>query len=417
MSSILTNNSAMVALQTLNNINKNLATTQNEISTGKSVASAKDNSAIWSISQVMQSDVDGFAAISDSLALGQSTVAVGRNAAEQVTELLGQVKEKVVAAQEDNVDRDKLQSDLVSLREQISSIVSSAQFNGQNLLSNTSTTSGEGSISILGSLDRDSNGNVSASDISVNKQDLGQGDATAGTAADAVASTTAITAGSTGTAMTFTAAAVGAGQTFTFDLAGGLDAGTDVGTTGTVTYVAREGDTVTDVVNQMVGRLNFQVTNQGYGDLLTFQAGSSAGVIELVNDSANSITLVAGDAEQNTAGTAADGTIGGGLELLGDLDVSTAAGAEAALGAIEVLIQSSIDAAAEFGTGEKRLEIQNDFIGKLMDSMKSGIGALVDADMEEASARLQALQVQQQLGIQSLSIANQAPQNILSLFR
>ena len=406
----------MVALQTLNMINKNLAMTQNEISTGKSVASAKDNSAIWSISQVMQSDVDGFAAISDSLSLGQSTVAVGRNASEQVTELLGQVKEKIVAAQEDNVDREKLQADLSSLRDQITSIVGAAQFNGQNLLSNASTTAGEGSINILGSLDRDANGNVSASDITIGKQDLGQTDATAGTAATGVASTTGITAGNSGTAMTFTSAAVGAGQTFTFDLAGGLDAGADIGTTGTVTYVAREGDTLADVVSQMVARLNFEVTSQGYGDLVSFEAGSTAGVITLTNNSANTITLGAADAEQDTTG-AADGSIGGGLELLGDLDISTANGAEAALGAIESLTQTAIDAAAEFGTGEKRLEIQNDFISKLSDSLKSGIGALVDADMEEASARLQALQVQQQLGIQSLSIANQAPQNILALFR
>ncbi len=103
MSSILTNNSAMVALQTLQGINKNLAMTQNEISTGKSIATAKENSAIWSISQVMQSDVDGFNAISSSLNLGASTVAVGRNAAEQVTELLGEIKSQIVSAQEDNV--------------------------------------------------------------------------------------------------------------------------------------------------------------------------------------------------------------------------------------------------------------------------------------------------------------------------
>ena len=63
------------------------------------------------------------------------------------------------------------------------------------------------------------------------------------------------------------------------------------------------------------------------------------------------------------------------------------------------------------------METQNDFVSKLMDSLKTGIGSLVDADMEEASARLQALQVQQQLGIQSLSIAYQAPQSVLSLFR
>ena len=64
MSSILTNNSAMVALQTLKQINMNLAGTQNEISTGKSVADAKDNSAVWAISKVMSSDVQGFEAIS-----------------------------------------------------------------------------------------------------------------------------------------------------------------------------------------------------------------------------------------------------------------------------------------------------------------------------------------------------------------
>ncbi|MEO1275362.1 MAG: flagellin, partial [Pseudomonadota bacterium] len=66
---------------------------------------------------------------------------------------------------------------------------------------------------------------------------------------------------------------------------------------------------------------------------------------------------------------------------------------------------------------ERRIDIQSDFMSSLIDSFKSGIGALVDADLEEASARLQALQVQQQLGVQALSIANQAPQNILALFR
>ena len=80
MSSILTNNSAMVALQTMKKINSNMAMTQSEISTGKSVASAKDNAAVWAISKVMESDVKGFKGISDSLNLGSSTVAVAREA-------------------------------------------------------------------------------------------------------------------------------------------------------------------------------------------------------------------------------------------------------------------------------------------------------------------------------------------------
>ena len=99
------------------------------------------------------------------------------------------------------------------------------------------------------------------------------------------------------------------------------------------------------------------------------------------------------------------------------INVSTAPGAQAALGNIEALIDTSIDAAASFGSVEGRIATQSEFISNLSDSLKSGIGAMVDADMEEASARLQALQTQQQLGVQALSIANQAPQTILQLFR
>jgi flagellin len=72
---------------------------------------------------------------------------------------------------------------------------------------------------------------------------------------------------------------------------------------------------------------------------------------------------------------------------------------------------------AELGAQSKQIEKHNIFVGKLMDSLEVGIGNLVDADMAKESARLQALQVQQQLGAQALSIANQAPQIILSLFK
>ena len=107
MSSILTNNSAMVALQTLRGINKGLGDIQSQISTGKKVADSKSNSAVWAISKVMESDVKGFKAIGDSLALGESSVAVARQASETITDLLSQMKSKIVAAQEDNVDRAK----------------------------------------------------------------------------------------------------------------------------------------------------------------------------------------------------------------------------------------------------------------------------------------------------------------------
>ena len=97
--------------------------------------------------------------------------------------------------------------------------------------------------------------------------------------------------------------------------------------------------------------------------------------------------------------------------------MSTAANATAALDNIETLLGNSISAAAAFGSDQSRIESQSEFITSLSDSLKSGIGTLVDADLEAASARLQALQVQQQLGTQALSIANQGSQSLLSLFR
>ena len=124
---------------------------------------------------------------------------------------------------------------------------------------------------------------------------------------------------------------------------------------------------------------------------------NGAQVLKIDNDSATSITTF-------TAVGAAGGEASGGLFGLDTLDVTSNAAADAALANIEVLIQNSIDGAAEFGSAQGRIEIQSEFVGKLSDSLKSGIGSLVDADMEEASARLQALQVQQQLGVQALSL-------------
>ena len=144
MSSILTNNSAMVALQTMKKININMAATQFEISTGKSVSNAKDNAAVWAISKVMESDVKGFKGISDSLNLGSSTIAVAREASETVTELLTEMKGKIVAAQEGNVDRAKIQTDVTKLKAQIESVVGAAQFNGLNLVNGT----GSGTVEI-----------------------------------------------------------------------------------------------------------------------------------------------------------------------------------------------------------------------------------------------------------------------------
>ena len=166
--SILTNNSAMVALQTLNNINKGLNDVQSQISTGLKVGTAKDNAATFAISQVMRSDVAGFQAISDSLDLGSSTLAVASNATDQVSDLLNEIKGKIVNSGESGFDAATIQNEIVSLRDQITSIVGAAQFNGTNLIDGTA-----GTLNILSSLDRDATGAVSTSTISVAAQNLG----------------------------------------------------------------------------------------------------------------------------------------------------------------------------------------------------------------------------------------------------
>ena len=401
MSSILTNNSAMVALQTMKSINASMTKTQSEISTGKAVASAKDNAAVWSISKVMESDVKGFKGISDSLALGSSTVAVARQASETVTNLLTQMKGKIVAAQESNVDRNKIQTDITALRDQIKSVVGAAQFNGLNLVNGTNT-----SVDILASLDR-SSGGVSASSITVNGQDLSIGAYAA----------KGVFAGSDGASTDNDTAGFaldqggGAGNIVIDDSTDAFAAGDKVSLTigGKIaSYTVTEADVASATPSDIVAvGLKQAVEALGIDGLELDYDSATPGQIAFTNNGTKDLTV---SAQFTNAGA-------GGLGALSAIDVSTASGAQAALGNIETLLQTSISAAAAFGSAQGRIDTQSKFISDLSDSLKAGIGTLVDADMEETSARLQALQVQQQLATQALSIANQAPQNLLALFR
>ncbi len=419
MSSILTNNGAMVALQTLRGINSNLADTQNSIATGKDVSSARDNAAVWAISKVMESDVSGFKAISDNLGLGRATTQVASGAAETTTELLREMKEKIVSAQESNVDRDKIQADIEALRDQIESVGSAAQFNGLNLLNNREIEADSSKVNVLSSLDRSSTG-VATNNIEVVKNDLTLTEANYTTAGSATEATNQMNTSGVAAQASFAAYTVAA----TTDTAVGtmFEITSIAGNTLTDAIIVsvNDGDTRADVQNKLVTAMNFAADTMGING--TFSASDTvAGQIDFTNDNdagGAAITLAAADMAKVTGTTATSGgSIGGGLSLLNSFDVTSEEGAAAALGAIEDLIQTSIDAAASFGSTDSRIETQQTFVSNLMDAMKSGIGTLVDADMEEESARLQALQVQQQLGVQALSIANQAPQQLLSLFR
>ena len=401
MSSILTNTSAMVALQTMKGINANLNKTQADISTGKSVATAKDNAAVWAISKVMESDVEGFKGISDSLSVGSATLTVARNASETVTKLLTEMKGKIVASQAENVDRNKIQTDIDALTKQIESTVGAAQFNGLNLVDGSQTT-----VNVLSSLDRSQTG-VTSSNITVDAQNLSTDAGATLTAGGGTLSAANVV---TGTPVTLNGFTLQGG-------AGALAAHAPTAAPGTLTGMIA-GDKITlnigsvsgsyevkkgDTADSLVSGLKNSLTENGLSSS-DFTLSLGSGALTVANNTNQSQAISVG----TTRGT-------GGLAGLNSIDVVNQPAN--ALNAIEGMLQTSIDAAASFGSSQKRIDIQNEFVGKLSDSLKTGIGVMVDTDMEEASARLQALQVQQQLATQALSIANQQPQGLLSLFR
>ena len=274
MATINTNPGAMVALQNLNQTNKDLQQVQQRINTGLAISSAKDNGGVFAIAQSMRADVAGYKAVNQSLDLAQSTTDVALAAGEAISDLLVEMKEKALASADTSLDtasRNALNEDFTALRDQIGTIVANAEFNGTNLIQNGATD-----ITALANADGSNTITIGAEDLSL-----------------------------TGTTITLSAASV----------------------------------------------------------------------------------------------------------------INTTTAANAAVSAIETSLDNLNSALARLGTGSKSLEIHSTFVNKLSDALERGIGNLVDADLAKESARLQSLQVKQQLGTQALSIANSAPSSILGYFR
>ena len=140
MASVNTNYGAMVALQQLNSTNSALETTQTRINTGMKVASAKDNGAIYAIAQGMRADVAGYGVVTDSLDRSSSTVDVAIAAGEAIGDLLIDMKEKALGAADSSLtsnQRAAFNEDFKALRDQIATVVSNAEFNGVNLINNS----------------------------------------------------------------------------------------------------------------------------------------------------------------------------------------------------------------------------------------------------------------------------------------
>lgn len=275
MSSILTNTSSMVALATLQDVNRGLNETQNRVSTGLKVQSGKDNAAYFAISETMKGDSGMFKSINEGLTVTKNSVATARLGAETVTDLAQQMVERIAFAQGDGVDKSAVQSELDGLADRMQAAIDQATFNGSDLVSGAATTQ-----TVVSGISR-AGGSFSTTTISFDSIDL-QSIQTAMSAIDV----------------------------------------TDTGTT-------------------MAAKLS------------------------------------AADAQ----------------------------------------VANAITASTSIGVAEKTIEGQMEFVDALTDTIDTGVGEMVDADMEAEAARLQAYQVQQQLAVQSLAIANQGPQNILSLFR
>ena len=163
--SVNTNAGAMVALQNLNRTTNELATVQNRISTGKKVASAKDNGAVWAIAQNQRAISGSLNAVKDSLQRAGSTVDVAISGGETVSDLLLQMKEKALASADTSLDsasRTALNEDFKSLRDQISKAVSNADFNGANMIKSGGTT-----LASLANADGTSKITVAAQDLSL----------------------------------------------------------------------------------------------------------------------------------------------------------------------------------------------------------------------------------------------------------
>ena len=307
MTSLITNTGAMNALNSLRSVNKGLETTQNRISTGLKVNSAKDNAAYYQISETMKGDSSAYASINEGLTLTKNSVATARLGAENFQELASQFEERVAFAQGAKGGYGEIEKELTELVKQMTATVEQATFNGDDMVNAAAATAG-----------------VTASTI----------DATTGAVTATAATTT---------------------------------------TRNIVTGVSR---------------------GSGSFDVTTMEV-STVDLSAMLAD----FTALATDFQTNAEAATGEAFLQGALK------------------SAETALASATDAATSLGLAEASIEGQQEFLTNLADNIDSGVGSMIDADMEKEAAKLQALQVQQQLATQALSIANSAPQSVLSLFQ
>ncbi|AQT42036.1 flagellin [Bartonella apihabitans] len=344
--SLLTNQSAMNALQTLRSIGDSMDQTQRRVSTGLRINEASDNTAYWSISSMMKSDRNALSSVSDAMALGKSQIDVANATIDKSKEYLDNIQKSLTTAyQKGSGDIKKIQADIKANMNDIQSAVYSASLAEKNILGN-----GGESVRIAGSYRRE------GSNVYVDMIDVGGADLNFATK----------------------------GANGTFDL-----------TKGVLKNVFAE---TTDGINLTDLKAAVSTYNQA---VAADPTADNSGKLKDITDITDKITVndfVKADFTDVDAAT---------MEFILKGVQSKVTGATSAV----------VTAGATLGAAKAQVTGQIDYVSKLMDAVDKGVGSLVDADMNAESARLASLQVQQQLGIQALSIANQNSQNILSLFR
>ena len=354
MASIMTNAAALTALQSLNATNKSLEQTQARISTGYRVSEASDNAAYWSIATTMRSDNQALSTVQDALGLGASKVDTAYTGMNNVLTTISQIKTKLLSTVgQTDAAKAKTQTEITALQAQMKSFADGATFSGSNFLSVTS------------------------------KQVASNND---GVQADAKI------------VSSFNRSSSGAVQLGTIDI--------DVEST-----------------KLFDSGLSTAVKNAGILDRKT--SIYATGAAQTQYDTAYA-TAIAGGATDILANTTAQAAVTGTVAKIDNVSAYnlniTAPGVTddiitQMITKMDNVMSQLTNSATILGSAKSSIDLQKTFTTSLMDSIDRGVGQLVDADMNKESTRLQALQVQQQLGIQSLSIANSSSQSILALFK
>ncbi|MDH2312872.1 flagellin [Methylobacterium brachiatum] len=399
MSSLLTNTAAMTALTTLKNTNQDLEKSSGRIATGQKVATAADNAAYWSIATTIRADNGSLNAVKDAIGLGLSTVNTAITGLDAVNKTFLDLKNKLTAALNPNVDRNKIQTEIASRLTDLRTSATTATMNGEAWLA---TDSGAGNYTserkIVASFAR-VQGQISVGTVTVKVDETKLYDAKVysdGTKGASAASS----AGASTALATWGAPGATTGAQATWAKAQTDFAASDKGASALATRDAA-------FASYTAAKASFDAA------VVKENAGATAG-----KDGSGGILdkkwAVTGADENgfNKAYQLSVDTID--IAAIQNQDLSKL---RAYVNMADKVLNAITDVATKLGTVQSQIQSQSNYVDTLIKGNDKSIGILVDADMEEESTKLKALQVQQQLGVQSLTIANTTTQQILSLFR